>query len=363
MKTLKLVMMLLLLPCAALAQEPETRAEPVPIQVERTASGWKYAPRGGYVILKQLGKSTANSRFQVCGSNVVVHTGLGKAKPESTNACEIVALSLPKGNVVYRRPSALRGYPFDVQGIWPWADSAVAWGHCPQYRSHVVAILDADGKLARSFAIGALMRPLTVDKHNNSIICLEQRESVTGAQPREDQMPPQHLHTLKLPNGSRGAYMPIRLLVDAICDGDGNVYIIRFVEGLNRSKIERMSALRAYDILLEKYIASTWEKVWSVRIDREKNKGSWPWVMVKPEGDTIWFAAQNPLFHKKWTGRAYHAQTGQLIREDPEFSPFRHTVKTKDAGYVVELDQKGRDNCIRVTKEKTDANKRIEATK
>ncbi len=357
MKTPELIILLLLLPCAAIAQEPETDVDSVPIRINRTEDGWKYAPKGGYVILEQLGKSTANSRFQVCGNNVVVHTGLGKAKPESTSACEIVALSLPEGEIAYRRPSTLKTYPFDVRGMWPWSDNAVVWGHCPQYRSHVVAIFDSEGKLARSFAIGSLMRPLTVDKHNNSIICLEQRQSVTGAQPTEDQLPPQYLHTLKLPNGSRGAFMPVRLLADAICDGNGNAYIIRYVEGLNRTRIENMSALRAYDILLEKYIASTWEKVWSVRIDREKNKGTLPWVMVKPDGDSIWFASQNPLFHKKWTGRAYHAQTGKLIRVNPEFRPFRHTVSSASGRYVVELDQTGRENGIRVIQEKRDASK------
>jgi hypothetical protein len=361
MKTLKLLASLLL-SCAAIAQEPEIETEPVPVKIDKTQDGWTYAPRGRYVILEQLGKSTANSRFQVCGNSVVVHTGLGKAKPESTNACQIVGLSLPEGEIEYRRPSALKTYPFDVRGMWSWSDNAVLWGHCPQYRSHVVAILDSDGKLSRSFAIGSLMRPLTVDNHNNSIICLEQRESVTGAQPTEDQLPPQYLHALKLPNGDRGAYMPIRLLVDAICDEKGNAYLMRYVEGLNKTKVERTMVLKAYDILLEKYVASTWEKVWSVRIDRERNKGNWPWVMVKPDGDIVWFATQDPLFHKKWTGRAFDAQTGKLIREDPSFRPFRHTVTIGNTSYVVELDQKGREDCIRVTKKMKDANNEMHPT-
>jgi hypothetical protein len=351
------IIILLLLPCVAVAQATNTEAVPVPPQIEQTDAGWIYSPRGRYVILEQQGKSTSNSRFQICGNNVVVHTGLGKAKPESTNGCEIVALSLPEGRVVYQQPSTFETYPFDVLGMWSWMDNAVLWGHCPKFRTHVIAIIDAHGKLVHSFALGSLMRPLAVDEHNSSVICLGQRESVTGAQPKEDELPPQYLYALKLPNGARGSYLPIRLLVDAICDGDGGVYLIRYAEGLNKTQVERTMALKAYDVLLEKYVAATWEKVWSVRVDREQNRGTWPSMMVKPGGNLVWLAIQDEIFHRKWKGLAYDALTGKPVREDSEFRPFRHTVTSASARYVVELDQRDSEDCIRVTKEKSSASK------
>ncbi len=353
----ELIIILFLLPCVAVAQETNTEAVPVPPQIELTDTGWIYFPRGRYVILEQQGKSTANSRFQICGNNVVVHTGLGKAKPESTNGCEIVALSLPEGHVVYQHPATFETYPFDALGMWPWVDKAVLWGHCPKFKTHVIAIIDSTGKLARSFAIGSLMRPLAIDELNSTIICLGQRESVTGAQPTEDELPPQYLYALKLPDGARGKYLPIRLLVDAICDRDGSVYLIRYVEGLSKTQVERTMALKGYDVLLEKYVAATWEKVWSVRVDRVQNKGTWPCMMVKPDGNLVWFAIQDEIFHRKWKGLAYDALTGKMVREDSEFRPFRHTVNSASGRYFVELDQRDREDCIRVTKEKSTANK------
>ena len=252
----------------------------------------------------------------------------GQRPPYLRDEFQFVALGLRPGDPGWTHVPRVDGHPLWVKRSLFIDDKLLVWGAYQvspdAQQQDVLLVLDEQGQvqLVRN---RQRLAPLATDAGTRSLVSIEERETIYGGQPAEEERPPHALvfepldeHGIPQAEGSHRHHL--RKLKNLLADGDGNVYLVRWLAGPRRFAQSRYG-----DRLLEKYSIRGRRILWSTRIDDIPVQEYHQRHSRLVQGESgIRFEEDHPIpidedgreLRNMWRARIYDRTSGAVVGEE-----------------------------------------------